>query len=95
MFPGLPGSTAFTSCVGGDDTHVFLSPGVYSSWSGMFSKQSSLFAFLSSFSYLLSYILSESHRTDYLKRFCKTFFRYLFSSGFDRMRSETIFPVLV
>lgn len=44
--------------------------------------------FPSSLLSFLSYVLSESHRTGYLKRSCKVFFS-LFSSGFDRTHCGT------
>ena len=40
MFPGLPHSTEFKSCIGSDDAHVFLSPAICSPWSVVCSKRS-------------------------------------------------------
>lgn len=45
------------------------------------------------FFFLLSYMLLESHRTVYFKRFCKILFCYLFS-GFGRMPCESTLPCI-
>lgn len=78
--------------------YIFLSPDACFPWSEVLSKQCLLWllSFLPFFFFsyhLLRYVLSESHRTGYLKRFCKVFF-YLFSSVFDRMHYGSSLPCI-
>lgn len=84
MFPGLPDSTVFTSCVGSDDAHIFLSSGICSPWSVVYSKQSSLclLSFLLSFLFFFHLLLvflffsslpCVSVKMDYIQLLLKVF----------------------
>lgn len=93
MFSGLPDNTAFTSCTG-DDAHSFVPLCTCSPWFVCSSLSSLLLAFLSPFSLnVFSAMYSQRAIGLFILRDCRIFSWYFFSSGFDRMCSESSLPL--